>query len=420
MVVGENGILNRATDASKKTQFASEKEALEFIINEMKIDSYTGEDSKSNIGKKLYDRNAENGAKWDMIIVKESGITYGSNCIFISKGSDLGNGDKAKSNWIIDKDGNLIELEDGTFTELDFSSTVGVTDGLIFNMDPNNLGEGQTNWGDNITLRYFNEEQYNTVEKRKEALNNQKDNYVSVSQQDNGYDRLISTTSDEYIDKENNAFKFNGNNYIEIYNENDFDFSNGITFEFYGKVSKDVNWTIYNSTNIGLFGIWNGVYNGNQNSRFGIIPKSVSILHCLFSGYRDEEVCGSYDDKSSFNPFNQLVNYEEKGLDIDGDVYLSISINPNGSKDNATQTVFMNNTYIGEGWLSKKYYEYFVEHIKESKYLELGRCTFEGAGNWCYPKGLCYCTRIYNKGLTPTEVKLNYDKTIAYREIIKN
>ena len=79
----------------------------------------------------------------------------------------------------------------------------------------------------------------------------------------------------------------------------------------------------------------------------------------------------------------------------------------------------MNNIFIGEGWLSKTYYNYFVENIKDSKYIELGRCTFEGPGNWCYPKGLCYCTRIYNKGLTRDEIQTNYDKAIAYHELMK-
>lgn len=383
----------------------------------MKIDSYVGEESKISIGKKLYDRNVENGDKWNVIVEKETGTTYGTGCIFISKGSDLGNGEKANSNWLIDQNGNLKELADDSFTELDFSSTVGVTNGLVFNMDATNMEEGQEYWGDNITLRYFDDAIYDTIEKTKATYNEQLTKYVSVSQQDAGYDRLISESSGKYIDSENKAFKFNGNNYIEIYNENGFDFSKGLTFEFYGKVSKEVNCIRTGSPSLSLLGVWDGRYDYHPNLRFGIMLDRMSILHCLYTGYREEEECGPFKDTAGNNPFNQVIDFGDKGISLDDEIYISISINPGNDESNASQTIFMNNIFIGNGWLSQTYYDYFVENIKSSKYIELGRCSWTWEGNWCYPKGLCYCTRLYNEGLSVEDIQKNYDKTVAYREL---
>ena len=419
MVVGENGILNRATDASEKTKLASEKEAIEFIMTEMKMDSYIEEDSKISIGRKLYDRNVENGDKWDVVVEKETGVTYGTGCTFIPKGTVLNDGTKMASNWIIDENGNLKELADNGFTELDFSSTVGITEGLIFNMDPNNLGEEIDNWGDNVTLRYYNAQEYNTIETRKSALEVQKNTYVSVEENDAGYDREKAEDASEYIDNENNAFKFNGNNYIEIYNKDGFDFSKGITFEFYGKLSKDISCAIADANLISLFGIWDGNFVNLPDTRFGINLYNKAIVYSLFTGYRNEESAGKFSESSN-NPFNQSINYESNGINLDDDLYVSISVKPSETNEKATQIICANNKIIGEGWLSGKYYDYFLNNIKNRKYMDLGRCGWTYGGNWCYMNGSCYALRMYNIALNKEEILTNYNKTIAYRELMKN
>ena len=75
MVVGENGVLNRAQDASQKTKFASEKEAIEFIINDIKTGQMIGEEiPKDKIkGEELFTKNFENAAKWKMITENVNG-----------------------------------------------------------------------------------------------------------------------------------------------------------------------------------------------------------------------------------------------------------------------------------------------------------------------------------------------------------
>ena len=65
MVVGENGILNRAQEASEKTKFASEKEAIEFIMSDIKTGLMIKEEipSEKYIGEKLSSMSAVTGDK---------------------------------------------------------------------------------------------------------------------------------------------------------------------------------------------------------------------------------------------------------------------------------------------------------------------------------------------------------------------
>ena len=63
-------------------------------------------------------------------------------------------------------------------------------------------------------------------------------------------------------------------------------------------------------------------------------------------------------------------------------------------------------------------YEKFIESAKKLNYLELGRCTYGNQSNWCYLKGLCYSTRIYNKALSSDEVQANYDATTKFHKYI--
>ncbi len=66
-------------------------------------------------------------------------------------------------------------------------------------------------------------------------------------------------------------------------------------------------------------------------------------------------------------------------------------------------------------------YEKFIESVNKLNYLELGRCTYGKSNalpNWCYLKGLCYSTRIYNKALSSDEVQANYDATTKFHKYI--
>lgn len=224
------------------SEAASDKEAIQLSIVNAQMNEYDPK-NKNYLGTSLYDKTVANSDKWDLIVNNQTGQTYGDDWRIIREGEQLLDYGKASKNYLANyKTGEIIEVDDN-YLEISFKDTLGVTDGLVFNMDASNMDQNLSNWGDNVTLRYFDDTIYDTTEKRQQAYNEQK-TYGSVKEKDDGYDRQISTNSADYIDQENHAFKFNGNNYIEVYNENGFDFSNGLTFEFYGKLLDKFNGTM--------------------------------------------------------------------------------------------------------------------------------------------------------------------------------
>ena len=379
-LTGENGILTQAQIASEKTKFANEKEAIEFVLADIEMSNYLGEDKKSNIGKKLYDKNVENENKWDVVIEKETGTTYGTGCTFIPKGTFLSDGSRAKSNWIIDKNGNIKELADDSFIKLDCSSPVEITDGLVLNMDAANFDDVQEDWGNNISLRYYDEQGYNTVEKRKISFEQQKKEFISVSQKDDGYDRQISKNTNNYISSEANAFKFNGNNYIEIYNKDGFDFSKGFTFEFYGNIKDGTFDTFFSELHVcPLLSLWDGFYEHNVTCRFSFDTKNTDYFwFTLKPGMHTDS-----DWTDSKNKENQIFKIENF---LNNDIYLTLNFEPNGDK-RTIQKLYLNGKILSQSDISKECYEEFVEATKTANYIDIGRADLRYC--WKYSLGLC-------------------------------
>ena len=94
MLTGENGILNRAREAKKKTETANEKEIIqtEFLSALMSND-------EANIGVALYDKNFENGNKGNIIYVEKDDKTYGTGWNFIQKGTEISGYGRSTKNW---------------------------------------------------------------------------------------------------------------------------------------------------------------------------------------------------------------------------------------------------------------------------------------------------------------------------------
>ena len=89
MVVGENGILNRATDASKKTKFASEKEAIEFVMNDIKTGQMIGEEIAKNryLGEELKKRTMSSTSDWKIVTVGDK--NYSNGWYLIEEGKEI-------------------------------------------------------------------------------------------------------------------------------------------------------------------------------------------------------------------------------------------------------------------------------------------------------------------------------------------
>ena len=241
-LIGENGILNQATNAASRTEIASETEALEQIIVSESADKiqYPEEKSKYHIGIDLIDKSLENGNSWNIIVVNESQKSYGTGWTYIEKGTDLMDYGEAKYSWLVNYNtGEKIRLEEDDYMEFDYSSSMAITDGLIFNIDPTILEgvsteELQNNpeiLGENVELKNFNWTEDSGL--------------TSTSFNFDGVDDHINILYDDQ-EKLNTLYE------------------NGLTFEVYGTVEEGSH-VDYNGNELGtsdryftgVFGLWN-------------------------------------------------------------------------------------------------------------------------------------------------------------------
>lgn len=151
---GDNGILTQAGKAKEQTVIGSEKEAIQINI----VSKYLKDDeSKYDIGKTLYSKTLENSTKWNVIIINNKQTVYGDGWKYIKKDTEIENFGKTQYNWLANYDtGEIIQLEEGKYTELSYNDDIAVTDGLVFNVDSNNMNNNDTNtWGNGVTLHGF-------------------------------------------------------------------------------------------------------------------------------------------------------------------------------------------------------------------------------------------------------------------------
>lgn len=401
--------MKKAGDAKVKTEIAEEKEAIEIA---MLLQEGKNKNKNKSIGKPLYSQSRENSTIWDVIVLDDSNkTTYGTRWNYISKNTEIKDYGSTKYNWVFNDDtGEVIFLEDTKFKEYNHKMNLAVNDEtLIFNMDSSNMTSNISTWGDNITLYYYDDETYNTIEKRTEAYEIEKE-YTSVTEF-SGYDRQVSSNINEYY--ENNAFKFGGNNYIEIYDTNGFDFTKGLTFEFYGKIN-DGTFSTSNNNIVGLLGLWTGEYKIMCPTRFWYKKNSQEIGYGLIYGRSPDIQTGIWSGTPSYwNQFHTIDNL------MNNDNYLTIVFEPE-SESSVIQRIYLNGSLLDEGWFNPEGYKKFNELCGNYKYIQLGRVNYDYESNWCYAKGICYTSRIYNRALTDEEVLDNYTTTTTYRSLINS
>ena len=361
---GQNGILTRASEAKKLSYISNEKEAIELVCTLAKMDNSLDYSNQYFLGKQLKSPKLDN-VNWDIIILNNSQECYGDSWNFISKNTNISNYGATKYDWLVSYDtGEIIQLDENSFTELSSQSGLAVTDGLLFNIDAQNIYSNDiSTWGDNVSLYYFDDTIYDSYNKRHNAYN-EEISYGDVTKF-NGYDRQRSYNAKDYIDLNKKAFKFNGNNYIEIYNKDGFDFSNGFSFEFYGNLN-DLLYSFYESSFSPFLGLWNGYFDTQCDTRFGYIFNNKKLHYRLL--FQAGE-CGSWPEP--LYPYNQ--QYEISNF-INQNIYLTLVFNPSNS-DKAVQSIYINGTLLDEGWLTKAYYNAFVSRAKALDYIEIGRCT---------------------------------------------
>ena len=257
MLTGQNGILTQAQNAKEKTEIASEKEAIQLIM----INREMSNDEKYNIGEELRDRTLANGNNWKIVSVNDTGIAYGDNCYFIGKGTNLENYGDTKHNWVIDYEtGEVIELPEEGFVKLAYGENLAVTENIILNADPINMGDSDS-WGEGVTVYGI-------------------------------------TEGDGYGWNET-EFKLDGvDDYIEVYPSNDVNIENGLTFEFYAKDEQTyvsmLSKTIRNDVNFA------------NKFRTNFFQESNKLLCCM-SG-KDSMSDWRVDSETNKHWINKIVN----------------------------------------------------------------------------------------------------------------
>lgn len=410
MLTGSNGIVTQANLAKKMTEISSEEEAIQLKVTLASMQNKLDSSNKYYVGESLYDKTLENGDRWNIIVDNETLKQYGTGYSHISKGTEIENYGKTKYEWIVNYNtGEVIELK-SDYTSLSYKSSLVVTKNLLLNIDAANVNDNIESLGSNTTLYYFDDNVYDTKEKRMSAYKEEA-RYEDVTKF-SGYDRQISNDLNKYIDTEKKSFKFYGNNYIELYSNNGFDFSNGCTFEIYGKLTGGTNTTV-DDTFTGFWGLWEGKYNKQASTRFGYL-ESAQKLHYSLTQWRGGYI-GSWCEggETGGAPWNQQYEINDFWNKENYFTFVFELLDDN----TVTQKIYRDGELLAQGDLSNEYYSNFVNEAKNSRYIELGRCSMSNESNWCYTKGDIYCSRLYNKALSSDEVKANVTKTKIYRQI---
>ena len=355
-LTGNSGITTKAQLAKKMSKVSSEREAIQLEVSLAKMEKYLDEDNEYYIGIPLYDKTLENGNKWNIVMINETQKIYGTDWCFISKGTEIPKYGETQYNWLVNYEtGELEQLEDNTFTQLMYGSNLAVKEGLILNIDPINMADS-TSWGSNVKL-------YGVKDGDGYGWNGTEINFDGVD------------------------------DYLEVYNG--FEMNEGITFEFYckGNSVRMLAKTVKNGT------AW--------STRFRTFFESRTFMCCM----------SNRDSKSNWsaggNSKHWIQKTNLKRFDSENGNYITMTVNLN----NNTITLYqegklVDSTVCSGDWLRNG--GLTDNSIPFTIGLMVGGDTYTES----YSKMSLYSCRLYNKVLTDEEVNENYNKTVAYHNML--
>ena len=185
-------IFNKTKEAKEKSEISTEEEIIHINIISTNSNRYSEKEIKK-LGTTLYDKNLENGEKWDIVVNSNTLEKYGTGWNYIPKGTEIEDYGKTKYYWVANYDTGEIKKIDENFAELSYKSSLAVTDKLALNIDATNA-------------------------------------------EDNEWDGIIKY-GDVTYSKENKSLYFDGDgDYLELSKKADF--SNGCTFEIYANLDR--------------------------------------------------------------------------------------------------------------------------------------------------------------------------------------
>ncbi len=361
MLSSNNGILNQAIKAKEETEISSEKEAIQLTMINKEM---TNED-KYNIGEELKDRTLANGDNWKIVSVNDAGKIYGTGYYFVGKGTNLNNYGETKHEWIINYDtGEVIELPEKEYTKLIYGDNLAVADSIILNADPINMGDS-TSWGEGVTVYGIED-------------------------------------GDGYGWNET-EFKLDGvDDYIEIYPSNNVNIENGLTFEFYGRGEGNTQMlckTLKGNTDEKVY----------QNKfRLQWLENN---FRCCMSGSDSQSDWSLYANGGTERHWIGKNNVGYLSDENGGYVTMTVDFDSN------IITLYWNGEFVGSTTCSHDWLTGGDINNPEVPFtigLQCGGNVYTET----YSKMDIYSCRLYNKVLTADEVKANYDKTVAYHNVL--
>ena len=412
MALSGDGLFNKAKLSAKKYDEASEEEALKFQMLSMQLD---GDDSK--IGTSLYDKNGDNINKWHLIIENENNNKYGTGWRFIKKGTKLEENVIAKYSWIInDNTGEMKKLEEGKYTELSYLDSLGVEEGLIFNFDSSIIENGE-----NKTIEELQKELGSNVELKGFNDNKEISGLTESSFNLDGIDDYIEINYNSEEDKKKLS-------------------ENGITFEFYGILDRGRVFSVKTNSVVrednwgGLFCYYDGDELKFPEMRFWLGDSGNNLadfLWCFRSSCSESDTLIKSDNmqvnennRFGYN-FSNIV-YSEV-VSGQKDIYMTFTLDcskiykSDDDGEHYLASLYINGKREFYGKYNKKLWDGFIEDsLPGLSKINIGRNSSGKEGNWCYSKMNLYSNRLYARALSEEEVKLNYDKTKAYRNLILN
>ena len=123
--------------------------------------------------------------------------------------------------------------------------------------------------------------------------------------------------------------------------------------------------------------------------------------------------------ESDENRQNIVYDINDLTFDSDDSVFIQLSLDASqieklDENEYYRANFYLNGNRIISGKYNKLQWNHFIENLLPNiNCFEVGRCESVADYNWHYSKMETYAVRLYNKGLSDTEIKQSYGDTVA-------